>query len=311
MQYKDYYKILGVDRKASTDEIKKAYRRLARKYHPDVSKEKNAEARFKEVSEAYEVLKDAEKRTAYDQLGERFQSGQDFRPPPDWGAGFDPSRNFSHAEAADFSDFFSSLFGGDRRRSNASFGARGEDHYVRIAIDLEDTFRGATRTITLRVPQLDDQGRLVMGERTINVQIPKGVRAGQQIRIAGEGAPGFGGGSGGDLYLEIQFKPHPLYRVEDRDLYLTLPVAPWEGALGAKVKAPTPSGAVEVKIPMGSQSGSTLRLKGRGIPGDPPGDLYLLLEVALPKADSERAKRLYQTMARELPFNPRQALGVS
>jgi curved DNA-binding protein len=311
MQYKDYYKILGVDRKASTDEIKKAYRRLARKYHPDVSKEKNAEARFKEVSEAYEVLKDAEKRTAYDQLGERFQSGQDFRPPPDWGAGFDPSRNFSHAEAADFSDFFSSLFGGDRRRSNASFDARGEDHYVRIAIDLEDTFRGVTRTITLRVPQLDDQGRLVMGERTINVQIPKGVRAGQQIRIAGEGAPGFGGGSGGDLYLEIQFKPHPLYRVEDRDLYLTLPVAPWEAALGAKVKAPTPGGAVEVKIPMGSQSGSTLRLKGRGIPGDPPGDLYLLLEVALPKADSERAKRLYQTMARELPFNPRQALGVS
>ena len=140
MQYKDYYKILGVDRKASTDEIKKAYRRLARKYHPDVSKEKNAEARFKEVSEAYEVLKDAEKRTAYDQLGERFQSGQDFRPPPDWGAGFGPSRNFSQAEAAGFSDFFSSLFGGDHGRSNASFGARGEDHYVRIAIDLEDTF---------------------------------------------------------------------------------------------------------------------------------------------------------------------------
>ncbi len=311
MQYKDYYKILGVDRKASIDEIKKAYRRLARKYHPDVSKEKNAEARFKEVSEAYEVLKDAEKRAAYDQLGERFHSGQDFRPPPDWGAGFGPSRNFSHAEAAGFSDFFSSLFSGDHGRSNASFGARGEDHYVRIAIDLEDTFRGATRTITLRAPQLDDQERLVMGERTINVQIPKGVRAGQQIRIAGEGAPGFGGGSGGDLYLEIQFKPHPLYRVEDRDLYLTLPVAPWEAALGAKVKAPTPGGAVEVKIPMGSQSGSTLRLKGRGIPGDPPGDLYLLLEVALPKADSERAKRLYQTMARELPFNPRQALGVS
>lgn len=310
MEFKDYYKTLGVERTATADEIKKAYRKLARTYHPDVSKEAGAEARFKEVSEAYEVLQDPQKRAAYDQLGRRWQAGQEFTPPPDWGAGFEftPGR-FSTAEAAEFSDFFSSLFGNFAGQATAGR-FRGEDHHAKIVIPIEDAFQGATRTITLRAPQLDAQGRVVLREHTLNVRIPKGIRAGQLIRLAGQGAPGGGGAPGGDLYLEVHFDPHALYRVEGHDLSLTLPLAPWEAALGATIKAPTPTGVVEVKIPVGSQSGQKLRLKGRGIPGEPAGDLYLILDVVLPMADTERARQLYQTMAQELAFNPRRALGV-
>lgn len=310
MEFKDYYKTLGVERTATADEIKKAYRKLARTYHPDVSKEAGAEARFKEVSEAYEVLQDPQKRAAYDQLGMRWQAGQEFTPPPDWGAGFEftPGR-FSTVEAAEFSDFFSSLFGNFSRQTTAGR-FRGEDHHAKIVIPLEDAFQGATRTITLRTPQLDAQGRMVLREHTLNVRIPKGIRTGQLIRLAGQGAPGGGGAPGGDLYLEVHFDPHALYRVEGHDLSLTLPLAPWEAALGATIKAPTPTGVVEVKIPAGSQSGQKLRLKGRGIPGEPAGDLYLILDVVLPMADTERARQLYQTMAQELAFNPRRALGV-
>jgi len=310
MEFKDYYKTLGVGRTATAEEIKRAYRTLARKYHPDVSKESGAEARFKEIGEAYEVLQDPEKRAAYDQLGTRWRAGQDFTPPPDWGAGFEfaPGR-FSTAEAAEFSDFFSSLFGNFARQGDANR-ARGEDRHAKIVIPLEDAFRGATRAITLRAPQLDAQGRVVLREHTLNVRIPKGIRDGQLIRLAGQGAPGAGGAPGGDLYLEVHFDPHALYRVEGHDLSLTLPLAPWEAALGATVKAPTPVGVVEVKIPPGSQSGRRLRLKGRGIPGEPGGDLYLVLDVVLPRADTERAKELYHAMARDLAFNPRQALGV-
>ena len=310
MEYKDYYKIMGVKRDATQDEIKRAYRKLARKYHPDVSKEADAEAKFKELGEAYEVLKDPEKRAAYDQLGTRFSAGQEFRPPPDWDAGFEFRRGYSDADAADFSDFFSSLFGGagQARGGGRSFRARGEDHHAKIVIDLEDAFHGATRTITLRVPQLDDKGRLVMREHSLNVHLPKGIRDGQHIRLSGQGAPGLGGGPSGDLYLEVHFKPHALYRADGRDLYLTLPVTPWEAALGATVRAPTPGGNVEMKIPAGSQSGRKLRLKGRGIPGESPGDLYMMLEVVLPAADSEAAKGLYQKMAEELAFDPRRHL---
>lgn len=310
MEFKDYYKILGVERTATAEEIKRAYRTLARKYHPDVSKESGAEARFKEIGEAYEVLQDPEKRAAYDQLGTRWRAGQDFTPPPDWGAGFEftPGR-FSTAEAADFSDFFSSLFGNFARHAETGK-ERGEDHHAKIVIPLDDAFHGATRAITLRAPQLDAQGRVVLRERTLHVRIPKGIRDGQLIRLSGQGAPGTGGAPGGDLYLEVHFDPHALYRVEGHDLSLTLPLAPWEGALGATVKAPTPTGVVEVKIPPGSQSGQKLRLKGRGIPDKPPGDLYLILEVVLPTADTEREKELYRAMARDLAFNPRQALGV-
>lgn len=310
MEYKDYYKILGIERTASADAIKKAYRKLARTYHPDVSKEAGAEARFKEIGEAYEVLQDPEKRAAYDQLGTRWQAGQDFTPPPDWGSGFEfSSGKFSTADAAEFSDFFSSLFGNFARQGDAGR-ARGDDRHAKIVIPLEDAFHGATRTITLRVPQLDPQGRAVLREHTLNVRIPKGIRDSQLIRLAGQGAPGSGGAPSGDLYLEVHFDPHSIYRVEGHDLSLTLPLAPWEAALGATVKAPTPSGVVDVKIPAGSQSGRKLRLKGRGIPGEPPGDLYLVLDVVVPAADTERAQQIYRTMAQELPFNPRRALGV-
>jgi curved DNA-binding protein len=310
MEFKDYYKILGVERTATADDIKGAYRKLARKYHPDVSKESGAEARFKEIGEAYKVLHDPEKRAAYDQLGARWQPGQEFTPPPDWGAGFEFTRGtVSPEESVEFSDFFSSLFGQFGRQAQSAR-APGEDHHARIFIELEDAYTGATRGITLRAPQLDAQGRVVLRERTLNVQIPKGLREGQLIRLAGQGAAGIGGAPPGDLYLEVHFAPHSLYRVEAGDVFLTLPLTPWEAALGATVNAPTPTGAVEVKIPPGSQSGRKLRLKGRGIPGQPAGDLYLVLEVVLPPADTEHAQRIYHTMARELAFNPRQALGV-
>jgi len=312
VEFKDYYRILGVARDASAEEIKRARHKLARKYHPDVSKEPDAAERMKEVNEAYEVLGDAEKRTAYDQLGERYHAGQEFRPPPDWDAGFE----FSGAPGAghgagDFSDFFETLFGGlGRRARSAGQAARGEDHHAKIVIDLEDAWRGGSRQISLRVPEVDASGHVHLKERVLNITIPKGIRASQMIRLAGQGHPGVGGTPAGDLYLEVQFRPHPLYRVEERDLYLDLPVTPWEAALGTNVRVPTPDGAVEMHIPPNSANGRTLRLKGRGLPGNPPGDLYVRLNVVLPEADSEQAKQIYETMARDLAFNPRRHLGV-
>jgi len=310
MEFKDYYSVMGVARDATQDEIKRAYRKLARKYHPDVSKEADAEVRFKELGEAYEVLKDPEKRAAYDQLGANWKAGQDFRPPPDWDAGFEFSGGYQEGSA--FSDFFESLFGraGARHAGTQGFSARGEDHHARILIDLEDAFHGATRTITLHAPQLDGQGHVRTRERTLNVRIPRGIRQGQHIRLAGQGTPGLGGGVAGDLYLDVEFKPHRLYRVDGRDLYLDLPLAPWEAALGARVKVPTPEGIVDLTIPSASTAGRKLRLKGRGIPGTPAGDLYVVLQIALPPADSESARQLYRTMQQELAFNPRSGLGV-
>lgn len=312
MEYRDYYKILGVAREASQDEIKRAYRKLARKYHPDVSKERDAEEHFKQLQEAYEVLKDPQKRAAYDQLGNQWQAGQEFRPPPNWDAGFEfHGGGFSGADAADFSDFFESLFGrGFGAGARAPYHARGEDHFAKILIDLDDAYHGTSRTVTLRVPTLDEQGRVQTYTRTLNVHIPKGIKEGQHIRLAGQGTVGHGGGPAGDLYLEIAFRPHPFYRVEGRDVYLDLPVAPWEAALGATVKAPTPSGIVELQIPAGSANGRKLRLKDRGIPGNPPGHLYAVLVIVLPPANTEQARNLYRQMQRELAFNPRRALGV-
>jgi curved DNA-binding protein len=307
LEFKDYYQTLGVPREASADEIKKAFRRLARRYHPDVSKEANAEARMKDVNEANAVLSDPEKRAAYDQLGQGFHAGQDFRPPPDWDAGFEFSgRDFSGGQGADFSDFFSELFGRQGGRG-ARFDARGEDRHAKILIDLEDAYQGASRLVTLRVPGADERGRVVMSDHSLNVRIPRGVHEGQILRLAGQGSPGMGAGPAGDLYLEIHFKPHLRYRVEGRDIYATLRVAPWEAALGATLKAAVPVGAVEVRVPEGSQTGRQLRLKERGIPGTPPGDLYLVLEVVLPPADNAKAREAYQTMARELAFDPRES----
>jgi len=318
MQFKDYYQIMGVARDATQDEIKRAYRKLARKYHPDVSKAPDAEIRFKELGEANEVLKDPEKRAAYDQLGANWKGGQEFRPPPDWDAGFEHrgsgfTGDGASGGAADYSAFFESLFGRDFRASGArraSAHARGEDHHAKVLIDLEDAYRGATRTITLRVPAVDAQGHVVTSERVLNVSIPKGIREGQHIRLSGQGNPGIGEGKAGDLYLQVEFRAHPLYRVDGRDLYLDLPVAPWEAALGASVKVPTLGGIVELKIPEGSVPGRKLRLKGRGLPGDPPGDCYVILSIALPPADTEAAKEVYRKMAQQLSFNPRAKLGV-
>ena len=322
MEFKDYYTILGVERSASQDEIKRAYRKLARKYHPDVSKESDAEARFKELGEAYEVLKDPEKRAAYDQLGARWKEGQDFNPPPGWDQGFEfHGGGFTDADASQFSDFFESLFGGaaGARQGYAGagysaggggFSMHGEDTHAKVLIDLEDSYNGATKTITLRHTEMGPDGRPQVKPRTLNVKIPKGVHQGQHIRLAGQGAPGVGGGKAGDLYLEIEFKPHSVYRVEGRDVYLDLPLAPWEAALGATVKTPTPSGMVDLKIPAGSSSGKKMRLKGRGIPGKPAGDLYVVLQIALPPADNDEARALYKEMEQKLAFNPRAGLGV-
>jgi curved DNA-binding protein len=316
VDFKDYYKIMGIERGATQDEIKRSYRKLARKYHPDVSKEADAETRFKELGEAYEVLKDPEKRAAYDQLGANWKAGQDFRPPPDWDAGFEFSGGgYTRADTSAYSDFFESLFGhgfGSAPHAGArrGFRAPGEDHHAKVLIDLEDAYQGAARTITLHAPGLDASGHVVTREHSLNVKIPKGIRQGQKIRLSGQGAPGFGGGEAGDLYLEIEFKPHTLYRVEGRDLYLDLPVAPWEAALGATIKTPTPAGPVDLKIPAGTSSGRKLRLKGRGIPGNPPGDIYVVPQITLPSADSNLARDLYRKMEQELAFDPRSKMGV-
>jgi curved DNA-binding protein len=311
VEFKDYYKVMGVARDATEAQIKQAYRKLARKYHPDVSKEKDAEARFKEVGEAYEVLKNAEKRAAYDQLGQR-GPGEDFKPPPNWDSGFE----FSGAGPgnAAYSDFFESLFGGQARgRSagrNAFHAGHGEDHHAKVMLDLEASLNGGSRAFTLSMPEFDGEGRLVARERVLNVQIPKGVIAGQQIRLAGQGAKPPGDGTAGDLYIEVEFRPHPLYRIDGRDLTLELPVAPWEAALGASVETPTPSGKVDLKIPPASHAGSKLRLKGRGIPGNPPGDFYVVLQIALPPATDDGAKAAYAAMAAAMPFDPRAGLGA-
>jgi len=315
MEYKDYYRIMGLNREASQDDIKRAYRKLARKYHPDVSKEVNAEAKFKELGEAYEVLKDPEKRAAYDRLGANWKAGQDFRPPPNWDEGFEfKGGGFTSSDAGAFSDFFEQLFGRAGfhtvGRSYRSSQAQGQDSHAKIYINLEDSFQGATRSITLNAPEMEAQGHVQVKHRTLNIKIPKGIKEGQHIRLSGQGNPGVSGGKAGDLFLEIAFNRHPFYRVSEADIFLDLPVAPWEAALGAKVKVPTPEGSVDLKIPPNSKQGSKLRLKNRGLPSQSPGDFYVVLQIALPFADSEKAKAAYQKLQQELDFNPRQALGV-
>lgn len=319
MEFKDYYQVMGVARDATEAQIKQAYRRLARKYHPDVSKEKDAEARFKELGEAYEVLKSPEKRAAYDQLGKGPRPGESFQPPPDWGAGFEwsgagPGAGRSGG-GADYSEFFDSLFGAAGRGRGPLDGGHpgaGQDHHARVMLDLEATLSGGSRTFTLRMPALDADGRLVERDRVLSVKIPKGILPGQTIRLAGQGATEgvVADAKAGDLYIEVDFQPHPLYRIEGRDLYVDLPVAPWEAALGAAVKTPTPGGTVDLKVPANSHAGTTLRLKGRGIPATPPGDLYVVLQVALPPALDDKARAAYRAFADALPFNPRSRLGV-
>ena len=316
MQFKDYYEVLGVSRDETADNIKKAFRKLARKYHPDISKEPDAEARMKEINEANAVLSDPEKRAAYDQLGKDHQPGQDFRPPPDWDAGFEFSGPGAvpgdvHG-AGDYSDFFAELFGrmggqhGASHAGRASPNARGEDHHAKVLLDIEDAYTSPTRQISLRVPQVDDSGRVQLTTRTLNVKIPKGVHEGQVIRLAGQGSPGSGKAPAGDLLLEVHFRPHGRFTVDGRDVHLALPVAPWEAALGSVIAVDLPQGQVKVRIPAGAQSGRQLRVRGKGLPDNPPGDLLLTIRVILPPADSARAKEIYETMQRELAFDPRQ-----
>lgn len=340
MEYKDYYQIMGIKRSATQDEIKRAYRKLARKYHPDVSKEADAEQRFKEVGEAYEVLKDPEKRAAYDQLGANWKAGQDFNAPPDWDAGFEfdgggftghgtggynsQYHSFDETDASAYSDFFESLFGHGFQQAGAGPQAgyqqqsglhpAGGDHHAKILIDLEDAMNGATRSISLRVPDIDSSGHVRTKQRVLKINIPKGIKQGQHIRLSGQGNPGSAQGKAGDLYLEIEFNPHSIYRVEGRDVYLNLPVTPWEVALGANIKAPTPGGLVDLKIKPGSANGSRMRLKGRGIPpgssNNSAGDLYVVLQVALPPANTDSEKAAYEKMQQSFSFNPRAKLGA-
>ncbi len=311
MQYKDYYQTLGVKRDASQADIKKAFRKLARKYHPDVSKEPNAEAKMKELNEANTVLSDPEKRAAYDQLGRNYRPGEEFKPPPNWDAGFEfTSQGFSGAEAADFGDFFAELFGRAGRArggpfDSRGFSAHGEDHHAKVLLDVEDAFKGATRQLSLRVPRVDAQGRVVLDTRTLNVKIPKGVYEGQIIRLVGQGASGMGSGKAGDLLLEVHFNPHPRLRVDGNNLHMRLQVAPWEAALGAVIPVNLFANSLKVRIPEGTQSGRQLRVRGKGIPSSTPGDLLLDIQVVLPPATTPKARQLYETMARELAFDPR------
>ena len=326
MEFKDYYATLGVERTATQDQVKRAYRKLARKYHPDVSKEPDAEARFKAVAEAHEALIDPERRAAYDDIAQRHANGQPFEPPPGWDSGFEysgrggaPGRaargpaDFSNADA-DFSEFFASLFGRagpqDMHHRRAAGGpVQGRDHHAKVAIGLLDACQGAQRTITLHMPVVDAAGRTTLQERQLDVRIPKGVRQGQHLRLTGQGGAGHGGAPDGDLYLEIQFLPHPVFRVDGGDLSFDLPIAPWEAALGATVTAPTPDGSVALSIPAGSHQGRRLRLKGKGLPGKVPGDLYAVLSIALPPSASESEKAAYGAFARAFAaYNPRSAL---
>jgi curved DNA-binding protein len=306
MKYKDYYAVLGVDRKASPEEIKKAYRKLARKYHPDVSKEKNAKERFQEVSEAYETLKDPEKRAAYDQLGS-YQPGQDFTPPPGWEQHYSAG-GFSFDEM-DLSDLFAGLGGARgfrRERARANVPIRGEDYDVTARVTLEQAYHGTTLDLDLQVPEYDAQGRMRRVPRSFSARIPKGVTNGERLRLPGKGGKGFNGGRDGDLYLNISIVPHPLFRVSGRDLYFDLPLAPWEAVLGTSVEVPTLGGTVRLKIRPGTQAGQQLRLARRGLPKPgSEGDLYALVQIAVPPALSAREAELYRQLAAESRFDPR------
>ena len=294
MEFKDYYDTLGVKPDAGDAEIKSAYRRLARKYHPDVSKEAGAEERFKAVNEAYEALKDPDRRKAYDQLrAGGYRGGDPFRgPPPNW-------QRETHFEGdageGDFSDFFESLFGG-RAAGGRAGPRRGRDMHAQVAVGIENAYRGGRERISLRDAH---------GERTLEVKIPEGILPGQQIRLAGQGYPGVHGGPPGDLILEIGLRDDGRFRLEGRNVLVTLPVAPWEAALGATVKVPTLGGDVELRIPEGSDGGRKMRLRGRGWPGATPGDQIVTLEVRVPRASNEEQRALYEKMAGSFDFSPR------
>lgn len=317
MEYKDYYEILGLKKEASQDEIKRAYRSLARKYHPDVSKEDAAESKFKEIGEACEVLKDPEKREAYDQLGKNWQGGQGgFQPPPDWEQNFDfGGGGYTQGSAQDYSSFFEDLFGGGRAKNGSytstggagrGFQAKGDNVRAKIMIDLEDSLNGSQQSVKIATPEVNAQGQIVNKEKTLSIKIPKGIKEGQSIRLSKQGGPGYGGGEAGDLLIEVGFNTHPLYSINEKDISLNVPVAPWEATLGAKIQVPTPDGKkVDMKIPADSQQGRRLRLKGKGLPGKDAGDFYVVLQVMLPPSSDPKVKEYNEKMRDEIDFNPR------
>jgi curved DNA-binding protein len=305
MKYKDYYSILGVPRTAKEDDIKKAYRKLAKKYHPDVSKEANAEEKFKEIAEAYATLKDADKRAVYDQLGSH-SSGQEFRPPPDWWQQFGESQ--SGFENIDLGDLFAGFAGGQgRRRSRGDVRIPGEDYEVAVHIALEQAFHGAEVELELSMPEYDQSGFMHRVPRKLKVRIPRGATDGQRLRLPGKGGKGLNGGRDGDLYLNISLHPHSLFRVSGHDIYLDLPLTPWEAVLGAKVKVPTLAGAVNMTIPAGTRAGQKLRLGGRGLPRPTSGagDLFAIAQIAVPTVVNERERALFTQLAEASTFNPR------
>jgi curved DNA-binding protein len=287
MQYRDYYEILGVTRGADADEVKRAYRKLARKFHPDVSKEKNAEEKFKEVQEAYEVLRDSDKRAAYDQLGRDFRNGQQFRPPPDWSQRFGGSGGQRFSDSNGFSDFFSSLFGGSA--AGGSNAGQADSDAGHLDVTVEEAFAGTKRRVAL-----NEHGR----QRQVDVQIPAGVTEGQPLRI-----PGLGGRT--SLIFRIRLRPHHVYEVVGKDVQIELPLAPWEAALGAKVAVPTLGGTVELTVPAGAQSGQKLRLRARGFPGNPAGDQMVTIKLVTPAAQTATQKEAYERMKRDFEFDPR------
>lgn len=324
MEYKDYYKILGIDKNATADQIKKAYRKLARKFHPDVSKDSDAEKKFKEVGEAYEVLKDPEKRKLYDQYGADWKTGkqqeeyqkqyqqQQYKQyqGQSGGAddfGFGGGFNDTHG----YSDFFEYLFGGGPTRGRSarqSHMRKGEDVNASIKIPLSDAFKGASRRINYSIQSISTEGQIVNNPVILNVKIPKGIKNGQKIRLAGQGAPGINGGENGDMYIKVEFEKHLFFKVDGADVYVDLPVAAWEAALGAPVNIPVPTGNISLKIPPGSSQGKKLRLKGKGIPSKIPGDLYVVINIVLPPAKDEKSKKVYEEM-KALNFNPRANFG--
>lgn len=308
MKYKDYYQALGVDRAASDDDIKKAYRKLAHRYHPDVSKEPKAEEKFKEIAEAYATLKDPEKRQEYDNLG-RHPAGAEFNVPPEWQQRYgDGSSVFDDVDLADILNAFR---GGGRAegrgRGRASFPIPGENYEVTVSVPLEKIYSGGDTDVTVELPEYDEHGLPHRVPHTFRVTIPKGATEGQRLRLAGKGGPGRNGGKPGDLYIVLHIAPHPLYRVSGRDLYLDLPLAPWEGVLGAAVEIPTPGGPVELNIKPGTSSGQRLRLARRGLPspGGGAGDLYAVTRIEVPSKVGKREQELYEQLAAASDFNPR------
>lgn len=324
VKFRDYYEILGVQRTASQEEIQRAYRKLARKYHPDVNKAANAEDKFKEINEAYEVLKDPEKRKKYDQLGPDWKTGQDFRPPPGWesqfggfgqGGGQGGFQWSTGGGGGGFSDFFETLFGGrgfrdtfrGGRQREPAWEQTGADQEAEIRISLEDAFEGATKSIALQSQTVTPGGQLSVQEKNYEVKIPKGILPGQKIRLSGQGGAGSGGGARGNLYLKIDIEANPLFRLEGRDLYVDLHLSPWEAVLGCEVPIPTPAGSVNLKIPAGTQTGQKLRLRGRGMPNPrgTDGDLYAVVSIVVPRNPTEREKALFEELRRASGFDPR------